>query len=657
MKSMLSPARRLGAAVAVCLSLAACGGSDTEPAAAPAQGNGALAASRPGELTSYVQARLRTLASQGRLAPGGVMDGALATAVTSLPAAAAPAEPRSGTLVQEDGVDEPDLIQTDGRFIYTLQPQEGAGPLVAVHERAADGRALARGRVVLAADGSFGTETLGMVLAADPRSLAVVGQHWAGTPADEICREVCIAIAPRWMRSSVDVQRVDVSDPAAPRAGERIAIDGHLVDSRRIGDALYVVTSHRPVLAAEQLPATASAAEREAAIDRLTAADLLPRISRNGGPAQPLLAETDCYLQPANASLAVEFTTITVFDLRSPTLAQRSRCFVGGSEALYMSTENLYLATTRWAYLADAGGLVYPQKIQTDIHKFSLSGGVSYRASGQVEGHLGWDRERKSYRLGESQGDLRVLSYTGESGWGAVPEAGRAPSPARLTVLRERPGEALLQTVATLPNAARPAPLGKPGEQVFAVRFVGDRGFVVTFRRTDPLYLLDLSDPADPRVTGELEVAGFSEMLVPLANGLLLGVGRDADALGRATGLKVALFDVADPAQPRQRASLSLGAAGSMSALDGSRHGLNLMAVGDTVRIALPANLSASDYQDWRHGLQRLEVDTAARTLRDLGLLGATVGAGYLPISLERSVQIGDWVYHLREGQLASHAW
>ena len=207
--------------------------------------------------------------------------------------------------------------------------------------------------------------------------------------------------------------------------------------------------------------------------------------------------------------------------------------------------------------------------------------------------------------------------------------------------------------MATLPNAARPAPLGKPGEQVFAVRFVGDRGFVVTFRRTDPLYVLDLSDPADPRVTGELEVAGFSEMLVPLANGLLLGVGRDADALGRATGLKVALFDVADPAQPRQRASLSLGAAGSMSALDGSRHGLNLMAVGDTVRIALPANLSASDYQDWRHGLQRLEVDTAARTLRDLGLLGA----GHLPISLERSVQIGDWVYHLREGQLASHAW
>ena len=250
-----------------------------------------------------------------------------------------------------------------------------------------------------------------------------------------------------------------------------------------------------------------------------------------------------------------------------------------------------------------------------------------------------------------------MLSFNGDSGWTTLPDAGQAPSPARLTVLRERAGNAALQTVATLPNAARPAPLGKPGEQVFAVRFLGDRGYVVTFRRTDPLYVLDLSDPADPKATGELEVAGFSEMLYPLDNGLLLGVGRDADDTGRATGLKVALFDVADPAQPRQRASVSLGAAGSMSALDGSRHGLNLMAVGPAVRIALAANLTSGDHRDWRHGLQRLEVDTAAGTLRDLGLLGATSGEGDVPMWLERSVQIGDWVYHLRHGELASHAW
>ena len=662
MRSILSPNGTVGAVVALSLGaslfLSACGGSSTELAAPPLQGSGAFAPSQPGELTTYVQTRLRALAAQGRLNPGGFMEGLPASAVASPTDVGSATPPRSGTLVQEDGVDEADLIQTDGRFIYTLQPQQGAGPLVAVYERATDGRAVARSRVTLAAEGSLGVQTMGMVFGADQRSLAVISQQWTGTPANEICLEACLTIAPQWMRSSVEVQRVDVRDPAAARAGERIGIDGHLVDSRRIGDALYVVTSHRPVLAAEQLPAGTSAADRDAAIARLTAADLLPRMRRNGGPAQPLLSETDCYLQPANASLAVEFTTITVFDLRSPTLANTSRCFVGGSEALYMSTASLYLATTRWSYLSDAGAWIYPEEIKTDIHKFALAGGsVAYRASGQVEGHLGWDQERKSYRLAEYNGDLRVLSFTGDAGWVTVQDVGKPPSPARLTVLRERAGEAALQTVATLPNAARPAPLGKPGEQVHAVRFLGDRGYVVTFRRTDPLYVLDLSDPADPKAAGELEVTGFSEVLFPLANGLLLGVGRDADTDGRALGLKVALFDVADASRPTERASLKLGAAGSASALDGSRHGLNLMVVSGVARVALPVNLSSTDFTGWQHGLQRLEVDTAAGTLRDLGLLGAEGSAHPVALWMERSVQIGDHVYHLSGGELGSHAW
>ena len=87
------------------------------------------------------------------------------------------------------------------------------------------------------------------------------------------------------------------------------------------------------------------------------------------------------------------------------------------------------------------------------------------------------------------------------------------------------------------------------------------------------------------------------------------------------------------------------------------RHSHSVGEVGAPVRIALPASLSAGDDRDWRHGRERRGGHSGARWLRDLGLRGATVGAGHLPISLERSVQIGDWVYHLREGQLASHAW
>lgn len=657
-------------ALVLALALGACGGDGAgdAPATPPAQDSGgALALARPGELTAFVQDRLRKLGAQGRLPRdlSSVSTGGLpATSVAMSPDAAATGGelPRSGTLLQEEGVDEADLIQTDGSHFYTLHAQPG-GPLqLQVHARAADGRAQAVGSLALPADGALDTRTGGMVLGADRRSLTVLSETWSPAPAGDICPEVCIAILPQWLHSSVGVQRIDVSNPAAAAAGERLSIDGFLVDSRRVGDTLYVVTAHRPVLALENLPAGAGTAEREAAIGRLTATELLPRVRRNGGAGTPLLADTDCYLQGANASLSVQFTTITAIDLRSPTLAATSRCFVGGSEALYMSTGSLYLATTRWGYDGDAPSIVFPGAMRTDIHKFALQGGsVVYRGSGVVDGHLGWDAQRKSLRLSEHGGDLRVLTFTGQEGWATIQDAGgssaKPPSPARLTVLRESAGSAALQTVATLPNATRSAPIGKPGEQVHGVRFVGDRGYVVTFRRVDPLYVLDLSDPADPHVVGELEVAGFSEHLVPLANGLLLGVGRDADAQGVVGGLKVALFDVSRPERPSERASLVLGSAGSGSALDYSRHGLNLLQVGDVVRIALPVNLSTTPYGGWQQGLQRLEVDTAARTLRLLPLLASGGIGNTSPLWDERSVQVGDWVYHLTQGTLRSHPW
>ena len=653
-------------AVAACTlaaALAACGGGSADTA--PEPNGAALQVSQPGELATFVQTRLRVLNAQGRLASGDALGGMAPTAspvAAGAVAAAATPPPRSSTLVQEAGVDEADLIQTDGRTLYTLQPQTGGGLQLAVHERASDGRAVALGTLSLPADGAQSLNTDGMVFSSDQRALAVISQHWTAAPASDICIEVCTTIVPQWMRSSVSVQRVDVGNPAAAAAGERISIDGFLVDSRRVGDALYVVTQHRPVLAAQLLPASATANEREAAIARLSAADLLPRMRRNGGAPEPLLADSDCYLQNANASSAVQFTTITVFDLRSTTLARTSRCFVGGSEAIYMSTANLYVGTTRWSYPGGVAGLVYPPEIKTDIHKFALNStgaaAVSYRGSGQVDGHLGWDREKKSFRLSEYNGDLRVLTFTGSFGWATVADAsGLAPSPARLTVLRERASDQTLQPVATLPNSTRTAPIGKTGEQVYAVRFLGDRAYVVTFRRTDPLYVLDLSNPADPKTVGELEVAGFSEYLYPLANNLLLGVGRDADSAGRVTGLKVALFDIANPALPTQRASVNLGTTGSSSALDFSRHGLNMRVQGDVARIALPAVLTSAPYANAVHGLQKMEVDTAARTLRALPMVGLVNDNVYAPLWLERSVQIGDAVYYLSNGTLAAYGW
>ena len=97
-------------------------------------------------------------------------------------------------------------------------------------------------------------------------------------------------------------------------------------------------------------------------------------------------------------------------------------------------------------------------------------------------------------------------------------------------------------------------------ESIRAVRFAGDVGYVVTFRQIDPLYVLDLSDPTDPKQVGELKIPGFSRYLHPLSGGLLFGVGRDADPrTGQELGLQASLFDVSDPANPTQIAILPLG--------------------------------------------------------------------------------------------------
>lgn len=92
--------------------------------------------------------------------------------------------------------------------------------------------------------------------------------------------------------------------------------------------------------------------------------------------------------------------------------------------------------------------------------------------------------------------------------------------------------------------------LGKPGEQIFSVRFIGDKGFVVTFEQTDPFYTLDLSDPTNPTVAGELEIPGYSSYLHPISDDQIIGVGQAADANGTITGLQISLFDVSDFENP-----------------------------------------------------------------------------------------------------------
>jgi len=270
--------------------------------------------------------------------------------------------------------------------------------------------------------------------------------------------------------------------------------------------------------------------------------------------------------------------------------------------------------------------------------------------------------------MSEHEGLLRVLSFTGQTGWfGPVGTTQQgAPSPATLTVLREDAANRSLVAVSTLPNERRPALLGKAGEQVYAVRFDGDRAYLVTFRQVDPLYVLDLADPTDPKVAGELTIPGYSDYLFPLADGKLLGVGKDATDAGLMQGVKVGLFDVADPAQPRALSSFSLGGRGTTSALDSSRHGISLLAQGNRVRAALPVRVYEGDVTTQQaratyQGLVRFDIDTGAGTLVRQPTVVATEFDGTAADSVrlaqynlanERSLLAPNATYYLTGGQL-----
>jgi hypothetical protein len=138
--------------------------------------------------------------------------------------------------------------------------------------------------------------------------------------------------------------------------------------------------------------------------------------------------------------------------------------------------------------------------------------------------------------MDEYDGHLRVATTDG-SPWGA-----NSTSKSGVSVLAID-GDSLVEV-------GRVGDLGR-GESIYSVRFVGPTGYVVTFRQTDPLYVVDLGDPAEPRVAGELKITGYSAYLHPLGEGRLLGVGREATEEGMVTGAQVTLFDVSDPANPR----------------------------------------------------------------------------------------------------------
>jgi hypothetical protein len=328
------------------------------------------------------------------------------------------------------------------------------------------------------------------------------------------------------------VQMWDISDRANPELARETEFEGSYLTSRKIGDSVYFVVNTYPQvysLTAEQAAGNES---------------IIPLYMDTASSQGKFVPSCGChevgYIVPGPVQSFITFVSISISD---PEAEIRKEVIVGSGQMAYASAENIFIAEyssypvlRTIALPADSqpGLASEPEEPRetTAIHKFSLdSGQIAYQGSGDVPGRL-----LNQFSMDEYQGYLRVATTRGFS-WG---EAGSSNN---IYVLDDG-----LEITGRLEGLA-------PGEQIYSARFAGARGYLVTFKKVDPLYVVDLSEPGSPEILGKLKIPGYSDYLHPYDENHIIGIGKEAAEAEEGDfawyqGLKLALFDVTDVANP-----------------------------------------------------------------------------------------------------------
>jgi uncharacterized secreted protein with C-terminal beta-propeller domain len=390
-----------------------------------------------------------------------------------------------------------------------------------------------------------------------------------------------------WQNGQTQLRVLDISNVSSPTSTLTIKLDGTVVQSRRIGDELFLITRYTPNLPEIiTYPDTLDQVElNKKIVAGMSVNDLLPNITINDLES-PLVNVENCLITqgPQSQWGYPTLSTITRINIKNGEFS--SRCMGGSLDGIYMSENNLYLFNTSyWEYVEDTQetDIVWNwSEGNTHLHKFALHD-FNYEGSSLVAGTLGWKNPK--FRLGElHDGSIAVVTTDGS----------RRNERHHLTVLNSHNGE--LNTLATLPNKQQPAAIGKPGEDIYSVRFMQNRAYIVTFQKVDPLYVIDLSNTNAPTIAGELEIPGFSDYLHPIGDDLLLGIGKDAKVGASGTtwyqGVKVSLFNVADIQNPTELGNILIGKRGSNTALSYEPHAFTGIQQDDQYRFAFPISVN-----------------------------------------------------------------
>ena len=442
----------------------------------------------------------------------------------------------SETNVQVAGVDEDDIVETDGNFIYALRGDE----LTIVRSLPAD-------QLEVASRTQIEGTPVGMYLNGD-RLTVISRVHEPITVVDDpniaaasfAVDRIFPTPYPRNLTTVVTV--LNVADRTSPTVVQQTTFDGDFAKSRRIGDQVFLVLQTREMLLEPDLipddGSNSGVYETEQqftqrVVENFTSLleDLLPgyqSYDREGELIRggPLVLPEDIYRSPDDETSMTIVASINMAS-NEPGLSAASGVLSGGGSEIYATANSLYVFDPNRS-LDDNGPTTRIMKFDWD----GISGAIDFAATGKVPGNL-----LNQFSADEQDGLLRVtteVSNTESGNYSGLDETG-------LFVLRNDQG--LMEFVGSLQNLA-------VGHDVKSVRFFGDRGFVTTFETVDPLYGIDLSDPSAPRVMGHVSIPGFNSYMQFISDDRLLTVGTNS-ATGHGGRAMISLLDVGDLTAPR----------------------------------------------------------------------------------------------------------
>ena len=576
----------------------------------------------------------------------------------------------SSTTTQEQGVDESDRVKYDGNLLYVASNKQGE---VVALEEGTQTQEIAPAHVrVLSRNADDSMSELAVINASeDAGYLSDLYLHQdVLTMIYDVYQPLTnqngaigtSLFVPFSSKLGLNFQNVTQAD--SPQQIAEFEIDGYLVSSRRIEDKVHVVSRYSPGLPEGiEIPAGTTEAELQKLYRDILATNLnqvLPQIKQQDGNEQALVSAEDCYI-PAQHSSNYGFTTITTvttFDLDNPS-EFASSCVIAPLDGFYSSASNMYLYEKQYNETEES--------YSTVIHKFGYQDqGVKYLATGSVPGHVSWNNSH--LRFSEKDDYLRIV--TSEQDFSAE----QTTRTHKLFVLKDN-AQQELEKVAELPNETQTASIGKPDEDIFAVRYFGDKAYVVTFRRTDPLYVINLANPTSPFIEGELEIPGYSGYLQPINENFVLGIGQQIDPNAQVgevvvnqpnsdfiEGAKAELYDVSNPNQPFVAATLVYP--NVYSAAEWDYRALTQLKISDTnYRFAFPLGgwtevTNDDEVKEWTYhqSMQLVELDISGQgRLTNIGALEPK--SDYYGQWGDRAVLHDDLVYYIRGNHIWQSYW